>query len=214
MKISIPSVLIAFALICFALVQNAQAVSPAPDGGYAGANTAEGNGALLHLTTGTNNTAVGSEALLNVNSASQNTAVGAQTLQEQRFPKYRLSVFRRLQEMALAVIRLPAGALCLGTRAALAMQPTGTVRSTATQSVRRTRRLATRRSTAMLPAVAMSLLGLKRTSAAVTTILRSVTLRSDRVYPAISKYSARFRCALPQLVGQLEYSYGGERARI
>jgi hypothetical protein len=79
------SVLIPLLLLCFGLSLSAQAVSPPPDGGYSGANTAEGNGALLHLTTGTNNTAVGSEALLNVNSASQNTAVGAQTLKNNVF---------------------------------------------------------------------------------------------------------------------------------
>jgi len=38
----------------------AQAVSPPPDGGYPGGNTAEGQGALLSLTDGAFNTAVGS----------------------------------------------------------------------------------------------------------------------------------------------------------
>ena len=33
----------AFALACFALLPGAQAVSPPPDGGYPGFNTAEGN---------------------------------------------------------------------------------------------------------------------------------------------------------------------------
>jgi hypothetical protein len=42
MKTSTPSVLITFALVCFALAQNAQAVSPPPDGGYPGFTTAEG----------------------------------------------------------------------------------------------------------------------------------------------------------------------------
>jgi hypothetical protein len=48
----IPPVLITFALVCFALIQNAQAVDPAPDGGYPGGNTAEGQSALLNLTSG------------------------------------------------------------------------------------------------------------------------------------------------------------------
>jgi len=41
----------------------AQAVSPPPDGGYAGNNTAEGTNALFKLTTGTSNTATGAFAL-------------------------------------------------------------------------------------------------------------------------------------------------------
>src|SRR6267378_1642999 len=42
MKPSIPPVLIIFALLCFALVQNTQAVSPPPDGGYPGATRRKG----------------------------------------------------------------------------------------------------------------------------------------------------------------------------
>jgi hypothetical protein len=47
MKTSIPPILITFSLVCFALVQNAQAVNPPPDGGYPGGNTAEGTIAQL-----------------------------------------------------------------------------------------------------------------------------------------------------------------------
>jgi hypothetical protein len=55
MKINIiPSV-----LLILALSPVAQAVSPASDGGYPGGNTAEGQSALLTLTTGGYNTAVG-----------------------------------------------------------------------------------------------------------------------------------------------------------
>ena len=38
------------ALVCFGLLPTTQAVSPAPDGGYPGGNTAEGQAALLSLT--------------------------------------------------------------------------------------------------------------------------------------------------------------------
>src|SRR5436190_23793258 len=55
---------------------NAFAVSPPPDGGYPGHNTAEGQDALLHLTNGQSNTAVGDEALKHDTSGSRNTAIG------------------------------------------------------------------------------------------------------------------------------------------
>jgi len=80
MKTSIPSVLITFALVCFALVQNTQAVSPPPDGGYPGGNTAEGQNALLSLSSGTYNTAIGLFSLESNMTASFNTAIGAGTL--------------------------------------------------------------------------------------------------------------------------------------
>jgi hypothetical protein len=80
MKTPIPLVLIIFGLVCFALVQNTQAVSPPPDGGYSGGNTAEGTDALFHLTTGVWNTAIGQQSLYNVSTGRQNTATGYQTL--------------------------------------------------------------------------------------------------------------------------------------
>ena len=71
-----------FAFACFALLPapNAFGVVPPPDGGYPNFNTAEGQNALLHLTTGTANTAVGWVSLENVTAGSFNTAVGAGTL--------------------------------------------------------------------------------------------------------------------------------------
>jgi hypothetical protein len=71
-----------FAFACFALssAPNAFGVVPAPDGGYPGFNTAEGQNALLHLITGTANTAVGWVSLENVTTGSFNTGVGAGTL--------------------------------------------------------------------------------------------------------------------------------------
>ena len=48
-----------FALGTLALISPADAVIPAPDGGYPGFNTAEGENALKNLTTGSANTAIG-----------------------------------------------------------------------------------------------------------------------------------------------------------
>jgi hypothetical protein len=59
---------------------NASGVTPAPDGGYPGANTAEGQNALKHLTTGAGNTGVGWYSLFSDTAASFNTGVGAGTL--------------------------------------------------------------------------------------------------------------------------------------
>ena len=80
MKISVPPALITFALVCFALVQNTQAVSPAPDGGYPGGNTAEGQNALFSLSSGGFNTAIGFFSLRSNTIGSLNTAVGAGAL--------------------------------------------------------------------------------------------------------------------------------------
>ena len=71
---------IPLAFVCFALVQNTQAVVPAPDGGYPGGNTAEGQAALLSLTTGGFNTAVGFLSLRSDTTGQFNTAIGAGTL--------------------------------------------------------------------------------------------------------------------------------------
>lgn len=71
-----------FAFACFALLAtpNAFGVSPPPDGGYAGFNTAEGQNALFGLTTGVANTAVGWFSLKSNTDGSFNTGVGAGTL--------------------------------------------------------------------------------------------------------------------------------------
>src|ERR671919_284584 len=79
-KIPIPSFLIALilALACIiGLAPKAQAVVPPPDGGYPGNNTAEGQNALLSLTSGVNNTAVGWFSLKSNRNGQLNTAVGA-----------------------------------------------------------------------------------------------------------------------------------------
>src|SRR6516164_231559 len=83
-KITYPALL---ALACFALSPSAQAVVPAPDGGYPNNNTAEGSGALFSLTTGTDNTAIGFAALYSNTGGNGwgNTAVGSQALFNNKF---------------------------------------------------------------------------------------------------------------------------------
>jgi hypothetical protein len=73
-------VFIPLALCCFALSPAVRAVSPAPDGGYPGGNTAEGENALQSLTSGVGNTALGYQALYNNTSGSYNTANGFDAL--------------------------------------------------------------------------------------------------------------------------------------
>ena len=70
--------LITLALACFALAPapNALGVTPAPDGGYPGNNTAEGTSALFSLTSGVSNTAVGYQALYRTTTGGNNTATG------------------------------------------------------------------------------------------------------------------------------------------
>ena len=79
-KTTILPFLIAGVLASFGLLQVAQAVDPPPDGGYPGGNTAEGQSALLTLTTGGLNTAVGWLSLSGNTEGSYNTAIGAGAL--------------------------------------------------------------------------------------------------------------------------------------
>jgi Chaperone of endosialidase len=69
------------ALAWSALSPMARAVNPAPDGGYPNENTAEGDNALLNLTTGGGNTAIGFDALFSNTTGSSNTATGSDALQ-------------------------------------------------------------------------------------------------------------------------------------
>jgi hypothetical protein len=68
------------AVMCFAALPLAHAVVPAPDGGYPGNNTAEGNNALFSLTNGIWNTAIGFEALKGDSTGGGNTATGFRAL--------------------------------------------------------------------------------------------------------------------------------------
>src|SRR5947209_6159443 len=68
------------------LSPTARAVDPAPDGGYPGGNTAEGEDALFSLTTingdGVSNTAMGWQSLYSNTIGSANTAIGLSTLHD------------------------------------------------------------------------------------------------------------------------------------
>ena len=80
MKMQTLLALVAILTLSFDLFPSALGVSPAPDGGYPGGNTAEGQNALLTLTTGAYNTGVGFLSLLSNTKGSFNTAVGAGAL--------------------------------------------------------------------------------------------------------------------------------------
>ena len=80
MKTNIPSLILVSMLTGFAFLHTAHAVSPPPDGGYPGLNTAEGQNAFFSLTSGTGNTAVGWYSLKTNAIGNLNTGVGAGTL--------------------------------------------------------------------------------------------------------------------------------------
>jgi hypothetical protein len=71
---------VALALASFALSPAARAVTLAPDGGYPNQNTAEGDNALLNLSTGSDNTGIDFAALQSNAIGRDNTANGWQAL--------------------------------------------------------------------------------------------------------------------------------------
>ena len=75
-----PLILIPMLFIGLGVLPKAQAVSPPPDGGYSGGNTAEGQNALFSLTAGTYNTALGLFSLKSNTEGNFNTATGAGAL--------------------------------------------------------------------------------------------------------------------------------------
>ena len=72
-------ILIGTVLAC-CTVGKAFGVTPAPDGGYPNNNTAEGDSALLKLSSGTDNTAIGFGALFSNTTGNRNTAIGTSAL--------------------------------------------------------------------------------------------------------------------------------------
>jgi hypothetical protein len=80
MKTKTLSLVLIPVLAYFSALPKSQAVSPPPDGGYLGFNTAEGQNPLFSLTTGVANTGVGWYSLFSNTDGSYNTAIGAGTL--------------------------------------------------------------------------------------------------------------------------------------
>jgi Chaperone of endosialidase len=80
MKKAIPHSFIALLIVGLGLAQSAQALTPPPDGGYPGGNTAEGEDAINSLTSGTDNTAIGWRALFHETTGNANTATGTAAL--------------------------------------------------------------------------------------------------------------------------------------
>src|SRR5438045_7882581 len=72
--------LIALMLAGLVFSASARAVTPAPDGGYPNNNTAEGDSALLKLSSGADNTAIGFGALFSNTTGNRNTAIGTSAL--------------------------------------------------------------------------------------------------------------------------------------
>jgi Chaperone of endosialidase len=85
--------LVALSLVCFGLSPTAQAqLSPPPDGGYPGQNTAEGDDALFSLTDGTDNTAVGFDALYSHTEGFGCTAIGSQALYSNTIGSHNIAI--------------------------------------------------------------------------------------------------------------------------
>jgi trimeric autotransporter adhesin len=78
---TITQLVLSFIILCVvAVAPTIQAVLPPPDSGYPGGNTAEGQNALLNLTSGGFNTAVGWLSLRADTTGNFNTGIGAGTL--------------------------------------------------------------------------------------------------------------------------------------
>ena len=160
-----------------------QAVSPAPDGGYPGNNTAEGQNALLSLHTGsTNNTAVDWSSLKSGATGTNNTAIGAghslpiqqteiRPLVPGRFstiPPARatrpLVLLRSITTPPATKTRPPVVLRFLVTPPATTTRPSVVTRSLATPPASKTRPPVFLRSLATPPATSTRLLALSRSS--------------------------------------------------
>jgi hypothetical protein len=122
--------LVALVLPGFALLSRAQAVVPAPDGGYLNFTTAEGTNALQNLTTGAGNTGVGWYSLFTDTTASFNTGLGVGTLLfTTRIQIPSLALQRFYSTPPVMEIRPLASARCRAIPKASRTQPSAKMRS-------------------------------------------------------------------------------------
>jgi hypothetical protein len=96
-----------------ALLPEAKGVVPAPDGGYPGQNTAEGQAALFSLTTGINNAAVGFSSLRSNTTGGYNTAIGAGALFANTADKNTATGFGALLSNSTGSLNMANGAVAL-----------------------------------------------------------------------------------------------------
>ena len=92
-KTTTPPLLIPLLLACFAVSPTARAVSPAPDTGYPGFNTAEGQSALAQGAPGVWNTAIGGFALnADITGGNGNVAVGLNALRHNTTGDFNIAI--------------------------------------------------------------------------------------------------------------------------
>src|SRR5437016_1484332 len=103
--------------VCFALSPRAQALVPPPDGGYPGANTAEGSQALFSLSSfareSSGNTALGYQALYSDTTGSRNTATGSEALRSNNADANTATGYQALFSNTTGVLNTAIGTLAL-----------------------------------------------------------------------------------------------------
>jgi len=103
--------------VCFALSPRAQALVPPPDGGYPGANTAEGSQALFSLSSfareSSGNTALGYQALYSDTTGSRNTATGSEALRSNNADANAATGYQALFSNTTGVLNTAIGTLAL-----------------------------------------------------------------------------------------------------
>ena len=158
-------------LRCLLFPRVAGAVTPAPDGFYPGANTAEGFQSLQSLTTGLYNTAIGQQALFADTTGSFNTAEGFRALVHNTTGPFNTAIgVNALYSNTTAQRNVANGfdALSSITPPAAAMWPLGQLHYSITRLAWAIRRLAITRSTVTLPVITWPM----------------VPMRSSRIQPA------------------------------
>jgi len=112
-----PPVFFPVLFVCFALSPRAQALVPTPDGGYPGANTAEGSQALFSLSSfareSSGNTARGYQALYSDTTGSRNTATGSEALRSNNADANTATGYQALFSNTTGVLNTAIGTLAL-----------------------------------------------------------------------------------------------------